>query len=725
MSLLNQHWQSFSGEPITGRTPPQTRIMNDVPMNALQAAGVAHAYKLFTDAVSVTSSKFLTRDRTLLDGTRVRLASNQGIDVVMVWPVGGMAGQVIDRWLCGVPASSTWMDGYSSAEAGGFSNILNGFEFWPKYETTQPPTTLKIEKELARGHVEWSSPLFVVDKRKVQLSYRGPGSRYSPSPGFNEDGVCKHTDSKELLTDSNLLPRKNALWRFLPSTFDDFGRDEQRTDSPWIWINNRPVSVYQAITWPYKIIAAAFHRPDPADKGDVILRVCTGHNPVGGFTGVDTTDFRIHVVDIKPVGFESDPAPLSAYLKATSFFAVATHVAANSRFNKSVAGLPTGTWAPMQRPHFDDNGARLALVVLERYTATTTSSFSGTTTSQSTRCRGVAFSLPSWEEAGAISADSESITNSSTSVSAFVSTHNYTVATTQYSVTRNKYFYGVDFHNNNLVAMIVEDSTISESEFNSSPTSETDGSTTSRTIKLVHSVHGVIGERTLNSTTTSNLQWSGGPALGAFTGFTKAEQRSEIHDHRLSVAADLSRDICAFAFAQGVVGGSSSTTASGVPNGAVSTSSTVAGTDNIRLSYKCVIDGVEVGVVNGGYISSSPPGQTAGSTSSGNTAWDTSYYTFVIRSEPPNNQAQSSTSSVAAALFATSGIASPRSKAIYTAVNRDASAAYIAVAHYNDALSVLVRKKKDKTFEIVSLPAYAPGTMSVLSTPFFLEVIKT
>ena len=89
MTLLNQHWQSFSGEPITGRTPTQTRVMNDVPMNALQAAGVAHAYKLFTDAVLVTPSKFLTRDRVLQDGTRIRLVSNQNIDVVMVWPVGG------------------------------------------------------------------------------------------------------------------------------------------------------------------------------------------------------------------------------------------------------------------------------------------------------------------------------------------------------------------------------------------------------------------------------------------------------------------------------------------------------------------------------------------------------------------------------------------------------------------------------------------------------------
>lgn len=89
MSLVNQHWIGFNGEPVTGRTPTQTRIMNDVPMNALQAAGVAHAYKLFTDAVLVTPSKFLTRERTLLDGTRVRMVSNQGIDVVLVWPVGG------------------------------------------------------------------------------------------------------------------------------------------------------------------------------------------------------------------------------------------------------------------------------------------------------------------------------------------------------------------------------------------------------------------------------------------------------------------------------------------------------------------------------------------------------------------------------------------------------------------------------------------------------------
>lgn len=84
----NQNFISFSGEPITGRMPTKT-VVYGPEMTGPQQAGVAHAYKLFCDAVNTSVGKYVVQNRVLADGTKVRMISNWGNDTVMVWPVGG------------------------------------------------------------------------------------------------------------------------------------------------------------------------------------------------------------------------------------------------------------------------------------------------------------------------------------------------------------------------------------------------------------------------------------------------------------------------------------------------------------------------------------------------------------------------------------------------------------------------------------------------------------
>ena len=85
-SLTNQHWISLSGEPITGRIPPTLRIMNGVEPTPPQMGEIAHHYELMTLALKVSIIPYVVQERTLVDGTRVRMVSSYGVDTVMVWP---------------------------------------------------------------------------------------------------------------------------------------------------------------------------------------------------------------------------------------------------------------------------------------------------------------------------------------------------------------------------------------------------------------------------------------------------------------------------------------------------------------------------------------------------------------------------------------------------------------------------------------------------------------
>lgn len=80
----------FDGTPVTGRVPPLLRVMEGRQLTPQQYGGVSHAYKLFRNAVGTMVGDYLVQHRVLPDGTRVRMESMQGRDVVYVWPTGGV-----------------------------------------------------------------------------------------------------------------------------------------------------------------------------------------------------------------------------------------------------------------------------------------------------------------------------------------------------------------------------------------------------------------------------------------------------------------------------------------------------------------------------------------------------------------------------------------------------------------------------------------------------------
>ena len=102
MSLRHQVWQTLSGGPITGQTPPVLRIMNDKPLTPGQMGMVAHHYKLLEYMKKVSVIPYLVQERTLVDGTRIRMVSSYGVDTVMVWPTGGEEEETQDRFMGGI-----------------------------------------------------------------------------------------------------------------------------------------------------------------------------------------------------------------------------------------------------------------------------------------------------------------------------------------------------------------------------------------------------------------------------------------------------------------------------------------------------------------------------------------------------------------------------------------------------------------------------------------------
>lgn len=86
MKLNDPNTITFDGTPVTGRVPPKLRVEGGRELTQQQAGAVMHAYKLFRDAARLSVTDFQVQNRTLLDGTRVRMESLQDQDTVYVWP---------------------------------------------------------------------------------------------------------------------------------------------------------------------------------------------------------------------------------------------------------------------------------------------------------------------------------------------------------------------------------------------------------------------------------------------------------------------------------------------------------------------------------------------------------------------------------------------------------------------------------------------------------------
>lgn len=103
--LINQNWIGLDGKPVTGRVPPTIRMMAGAMTPALMAE-VAHRYQLFCLNKQAAVGDYFVSDRLLPDGSRARIISNMGVDVVMVW---SKYGPPVSELYHGLAVFAEWM----------------------------------------------------------------------------------------------------------------------------------------------------------------------------------------------------------------------------------------------------------------------------------------------------------------------------------------------------------------------------------------------------------------------------------------------------------------------------------------------------------------------------------------------------------------------------------------------------------------------------------------
>lgn len=88
------------GAPTIGRVP--TRLVTSGPLNAAQSAALTGMYDAFYTDCQLSIARSRVADKTLPDGSRVRMFSNQGLDTVLVWPV--QSDEAPPDWWVAYPA---------------------------------------------------------------------------------------------------------------------------------------------------------------------------------------------------------------------------------------------------------------------------------------------------------------------------------------------------------------------------------------------------------------------------------------------------------------------------------------------------------------------------------------------------------------------------------------------------------------------------------------------
>ena len=312
MSLLQDPvFTLFGGESITGRAPVSMRVIGR-DLSGEQRDWAVREFAAFKSACRISIVPLQTKWVKLRDGTVMQMASNAGTDRVVIWPAGGSDSFGPGLYL--LWSEEQTLDGSMPPQG----THAGGTVKWGTYQTEGKPEDYEDFVSVGAranhpGCVTWSSPNFTAvadgEEREVQLSWRGPGSRY-----FDP-----------LMTTLNL--------------------------SKYVWINGVAVK-----TGVDRVISAALHT---VSEGNVILRVCSDRYPLDSSTPGCVT------VDLVPEGVDANDCTLQKILHASRFTVDASYPATDYEVPAG-SDITINKWHPMQWPYFDGNGERVAMIVLTR-----------------------------------------------------------------------------------------------------------------------------------------------------------------------------------------------------------------------------------------------------------------------------------------------------------------------------------------------------------------------
>lgn len=168
-NLINQNWIGFDGKPITGRVPPNMRLMAG-QMTPTVMAEVAHRYQLFCMGKQTAVGDYFVSNKTLPGGGHVRIVSIQGVDTVFVW-----APPVEDDELM-------IAGGFVSRPTSRIKGALTNPTFWgkPFTEALEPLGTPGGEKPFVLLRPKWGKDGGVAKPTHQYKRVRGLDNTYGP-----------------------------------------------------------------------------------------------------------------------------------------------------------------------------------------------------------------------------------------------------------------------------------------------------------------------------------------------------------------------------------------------------------------------------------------------------------------------------------------------------------------------------------------------------------------
>ncbi len=183
MRLHDSSFLTRDGEPLTGRKPPVVNVMVG-RLNRRQEDELRHLYREFCDRKMLSLAQHHAVERTMTDGSRVRIQSIQDADQVLVWP----AGQLLPStpWFAGYPVyvGLDFMPVYDRVVIDESSSDKPPYPEEPKF--TKPPPVQKYPPSV-RGKFEYVeggvlSTVYLTDGQ-VLFSQIGTGGEYEQPDG--------------------------------------------------------------------------------------------------------------------------------------------------------------------------------------------------------------------------------------------------------------------------------------------------------------------------------------------------------------------------------------------------------------------------------------------------------------------------------------------------------------------------------------------------------------
>lgn len=254
MNLLNGNFTTFDGEPVIGRMPARLVVTGGVALTSEQKGGVAHAYKLFCDAVRVSTVGYHVQHRILADGTKVRMVANRGLS-----DSGASTDQVFAE---PPPAPTTGKVGaLEDILIGVMPDVFTGYSSTAKFSCTAragnvAPTSLRTARLLEDGpamrqhpgSMDWFNPDLKAYRKPILVSWYGPLARYGTAEYIGRGAQGDAMQSPTMMTKA----RGGAAWADQAEYFN--------SAKAAVWLNGIRFTVKKADLTPVLVLSAALRR---------------------------------------------------------------------------------------------------------------------------------------------------------------------------------------------------------------------------------------------------------------------------------------------------------------------------------------------------------------------------------------------------------------------------------------------------------------------------------